>query len=437
LDPGPSTGPLLLVGLDSSTLLLLASLVLAAFCILAETSIRNFRWPRLHELLPPGPRRDRIERVLERERTILDGIITLRLISTFVFLFAVCGLFRPNSGLGAVADPEGFFRDMGVALLVYLGLLLGVVRGLARAVPERVLLVTLPGASAIAYAMLPLVLLTDGLGRLLGILMGRRPAEASEEARQEILDAVTEGEKDGAIDDEGREMIENIIEVQDQAVTTIMTPRTAVFAVDMDRPLAQVVRMIAEEGHSRVPVYSGSIDNIQGILYAKDLLRFFGRPEGELPAVKDVMRKPLFVPETKRTADLLEELRRDQVHMAVVIDEFGGMAGVVTIEDILEEIVGEIEDEYDPPGSEGRLPIVKVDGTTADVGGQVHVDELNEALSLALPESEGYETVGGFIATRLGRLPEPGEMCVIDRVQFEILEADARRIGRVRVKVPE
>ncbi len=410
-----------------------SSLVLVGLAILSETALRNFRWPALEILLGEGRRRERFERLLKRERLLLDGLITLRLLGTFTLLFAVTGLFGPNDGLGAVENPEQFLRDLSIALVLYLVVLLGLVRGLARALPEKTLLRVLPGMAMVARAVFPLVWLTDVVGRSLCRLMGIREAEASEVARQEILNAVTEGERGGAIDDDGREMIENIIEVQDQQVTTIMTPRTQVFAVEAQTPFADAVRRIVEEGHSRVPVFSGTIDNVQGIVFTKDLLRWFGRPAAELPALRDVMRTPLFVPETKKTADLLEELRKDQVHMAIVIDEYGGMSGVLTIEDILEEIVGEIEDEYDPPAHLEKDPVLKLDEQTAEVGGQVHIDELNDVMSLSLPEGDGYDTIGGFISTRLGRMPERGETHDLEGVRFEILEADARRIARVRV----
>lgn len=410
-----------------------SSLILVGLAVLAETALRNFRWPALEILLGEGRRRERFERLLKRERLLLDGLITLRLLGTFTLLFAVTGLFGPNDGLGAVENPEQFLKDLAIALVLYLVVLLGLVRGLARALPEKTLLRVLPGMAMVARAVFPLVWLTDVVGRSLCRLMGIREAEASEVARQEILNAVTEGERGGAIDDDGREMIENIIEVQDQQVTTIMTPRTQVFAVEAQTPFADAVRRIVEEGHSRVPVFSGTIDNVQGIVFTKDLLRWFGRPAAELPALRDVMRTPLFVPETKKTADLLEELRKDQVHMAIVIDEYGGMSGVLTIEDILEEIVGEIEDEYDPPAHLEIDPVLKLDEQTAEVGGQVHIDELNDVMSLSLPEGDGYDTIGGFISTRLGRMPERGETHDLEGVRFEILEADARRIARVRV----
>lgn len=408
-----------------------------ALIVLAETAIRNFRWSKLEEVVSGREELVRIQALLKKERIILDGLIALRTITTFLVLLAIMGFFSENTGLGPSVDFAGFAKDLFITLLVFLGGLYGVVRGIARAIPERTLIVVLWPSFLIGRALSPLVWLTDAIGRVTCRALGLPRTVGSEEARHEILDAVTVGERGGAINDEGREMIENIIEVQRRDVKEVMTPRTSVYAIPIDTPLEDAIRAVVEQGHSRVPVFQGTIDNVQGILYTKDLLNHWGQRQKPLPPLKDVLRHALFVPETKKANDLLNELRRDRVHMAIVLDEYGGMSGIITIEDLLEEIVGEIRDEYDAKDQGQDSTVMRLTDNEAEVAGVVHIDDLNSALDLTLPEDESYDTVGGFISSRLGRVPGTGETCDFENVRFEILDADARRIHRVKVVVAE
>jgi len=436
-EPGP-IGAYLLAGGDAvDNIVLLTSAILVIVTVAAGTAVRSFRWPRLQRLVGTGRRIERIEAILKDEQWLLDGLLILRLVGSITLLLALTGRF--NSGEGAIPDdPSRFLGDLGVALLVFLGGVYGVVRGLARRAPERTLLCLLQPARMLATAVSPVVWVMDGIGKVVARAFGIQGKGEEEEAVEDILDAVSEGERDGVIDDEEREMIENIIEVRDQEVTHVMTPRTSVFGLDHDTPLREAVASVVEHGHSRIPVYEGTIDNICGILYAKDLLRHWTGENGSGgPLASDLMRPALFIPETKNTSDLLEELRRDKVHMAIVVDEYGGTAGIITIEDIIEEIIGEIQDEYDNDEDEVFPLKFIAEENAAEVGARVHIDELNDALNLELPEDDGYETVGGFLFQRMGRVPEAGESCDFENVHFQILDADERRIHTVKVTVEQ
>jgi CBS domain containing-hemolysin-like protein len=410
----------------------LAVLVVA---VAAETALRNFRWPRIEELIGAGARRDAVQVALDDERRLLDGLITLRLLSSFTVVLALLGAFDTWTGTPAASTSGDLPGRIVRVLLLFLVGLHGVVRGIVRAVPERTLLLLLGPVRVTGTLLMPVVWLTDLVGRVTCRALGLQRAPVQDEARHEILNAVSEGERGGAIDDEGREMIENIIEVQDQEVKQVMTPRTSVFAIPADTPLQAAVRLVAEQGHSRVPVYEGTIDDVRGVLYAKDLLEHWPADGQPLPSLLDVVRKPLFVPETKKTNELLNELRQDHVHVAIVLDEYGGMSGLVTIEDLLEEIVGEIEDEYDRSDEPAEVPVRRLSEHEAEVAGGVHIDDLNETLDLSLTEDDGYDTLAGFLSTRLGRVPQAGETCEFENVRFEILEADARRIHRVKLVI--
>ena len=427
-DPGPAVA-WLLAGGAVDNIVLIGSLALVVLTVVAGTALRNFRWPRLSKLVSPE-RLEEMEALLKQERAILDGLLVLRLLASISLLLSMIG------PAGVSSSPAGFLGELALALVVFLGGVYGVVRGVVRSMPERALVWTIKLAWLAARAMGPIVWVMDGIGRVVSRAFGLNVTpDEQEEAVEEILDAVSEGERDGAIDDDEREMIENIIEVRDQAVSQVMTPRTSVLGLPVETPLADAVSKVVENGLSRIPVYEDTIDNIKGILYAKDLLVYWaGRNGTEPPTAGHIMRPAHFIPETKNTSDLLEELRRDKVHMAIVVDEYGGTAGLVTIEDIIEEIVGEIEDEHDRP-EDGEPTLKMLNERTAEMSALIHIDDVNEALNIELPESDGYDTIGGFLFERMGRVPGAGEQCEFQNVQFEIMDADERRIHFVQVTV--
>jgi CBS domain containing-hemolysin-like protein len=255
----------------------------------------------------------------------------------------------------------------------------------------------------------------------------------NETVRQEIVQAASEGQAEGAVDPDEVEMIESVIELGETQAGEIMTPRTEIFALPMEMSWQEAAGQIFKAGHSRVPVYQGDLDNIIGILYAKDMLAHV--VENETPRdLRKILRKPFFVPETKLLDDLLREFKARKFHMAVILDEYGGTAGLVTIEDVLEEIVGDISDEYDQitPALFKRL-----DDNAAEVDGRLHVDEFNDALDLEIPEDEDYDTVAGYVFSKLGYIPAAGETFETDQAVFKVLDATERRIGKLRVEVLE
>lgn len=297
---------------------------------------------------------------------------------------------------------------------------------------EAVLARSLHVLTAVRFVLWPVGRLFHGIEFVVRRLSGKADSgenEDSERAEQEILDAISEGEAHGAVDEEQKEMIESVIELGETPVSKIMTPRTDIDAIPADATYDEVRRVILEKGHSRLPVYEGSIDHIVGVLYAKDLLGLDLREPFDARAI---MRKVPYVPETKTLDELLNEFRAAKVQIAIVLDEYGGTAGLATIEDILEELVGEIDDEYDqrPPPTINRL-----DENTLEVDARVHVTEINEELGITLPEEGEYETIGGFVFATLGKIPSPGEEFQHENVRFHIVAAEPRRINRLRIHV--
>ncbi len=258
-----------------------------------------------------------------------------------------------------------------------------------------------------------------------------RPVDPSEELKDEILSAVEEGRREGLLEDSERKMIEGVIDLSDVTAETIMTPRTEMVSVSLDASGEEAAQVAVDHGLSRLPVFRGSPDDIAGVFYVRDLLPFWLRREPPPPVAK-VMRQPMFVPSSKNIQDVLHDMRARQVHLAIVLDEYGGTGGVVSLEDILEEIVGEIGDEHERGSGDEEM---RIDDEGATVRAGTTIETLNRALGLEVPESDAYETIGGLLLSRLGKIPAQGEQVDLDGVRFLVLEADERRIHRVKVTV--
>lgn len=320
----------------------------------------------------------------------------------------------------------------GLTLLVLAVAAVAIPHAVALHAGERVLASSFGLLWTMRTVCWPLGRLFMAFEALVRYLLGKSAVTEEEEtqrAEEEILEAVSEGEAYGAVDEEQKEMIRNVIALDKSTASEIMTPRTAIDALPITASYEDVRALILKTGHSRIPVYETSLDQIVGVVYAKDLLRLDPHSTFDLRAL---MRVPPYVPETKTLDDLLAEFRANKVQIAIVLDEFGGTAGLVTIEDVLEELVGEIDDEYD----QAPAPqIARVDDTTLEVDARVPVADVSEALRIELPETEDYETIGGFVNATLGRIPATGETFEHENMHFTIVSAEPRRINRLRIKV--
>lgn len=262
--------------------------------------------------------------------------------------------------------------------------------------------------------------------RLKRLFLGR-PEARSEEDLQNLIDA---SEQNGIIDEEEGDMLQSILELDETIVREVMVPRTDMVCVDANQPLSALLDAILKSGHSRIPIYRENNDNIIGLVYAKDLLRFWGRPLEEI-SLENVLRSPYLVPEAKLVSDLLQEFRATRVHIAIVIDEYGGTSGLVTIEDLIEEIVGDIQDEYD---LEDDWLIEEADGSVL-VDGRLNIEELEEQFGIEV-EREKFDSVGGYVVEHLGRVPAAGERVEIDAMQIQVVAGDQRAIRQLRIFPP-
>ncbi len=264
--------------------------------------------------------------------------------------------------------------------------------------------------------------------RLTVSLNGHNGPEPPLVTEEEIMTLVDAGEEEGTIQQDEKEMIYSVLRLDETLAREVMVPRVDVIAIETGTPLAEARDIASGSGHSRLPVYEGSLDHVVGLLYAKDLLEVW-RTGGDDVPLESILRPALFVPETKRVSDLLRELRDARVHMAIVVDEYGGTSGVVTIEDIVEEIVGEIVDEYDTDEEE---PYQKIKEDLYIFDGRIDLDDFNHLLDIELSDELG-DTLGGYITGHLGRLPAEGETLMAAPYRLEVLSIDDRRIRKVRV----
>jgi putative hemolysin len=396
-------------------------------------ALRMFSLVRLQEAFKARrgaeqPRR--VERIVGNADRLILACSFYRLVSHIGALLLLVALLSTWHGRLTTAT---YLLVFGIALAIFSMFSLAIPYAWAKHAGEDLLSRTygiLFVFAALVAPVLSVLQLYDGFVRRLAGVPPATPEEQQEEKQEEFLEDLEQHRMEGAVDEEEQEMIENVLELRESTAGEIMTPRTDLVAIDVEANLPTVLQTIQEVGHSRIPVYEGNIDNIVGLIYAKDLLGEIGRNPQQFH-VRERMREVYFVPETKPLRALLHEFQNQKLHIAVVLDEFGGTAGIVTLEDILEELVGPIADEYEttPPES-----VKRVDENTIEVDARTYVDELNDKYALDLPEDEDYDTVGGFVFSRLGYIPKAGEHFDYANLKFTIALAEPRRVRRIRIQ---
>jgi putative hemolysin len=424
------------------TLLLseLALVVLLAVLSATEAALHTVRRPEVIEELARRGRRGRRAGTMGRRSAHYLAAIQ---VSEFLIVFAYAGIaaafIAPRlSALLAFffgIDTTTIFSDVPavivtVAVLSLLAVLLGlfVPRAIAARHAQGVLLVLVWPLEIITWITRPLVTALFALTQILVKPFGGNAQAGTLVTEEEIRALVATGQAQGILEPREREMISSIFELGDKQVREVMIPRTDIVALDVNTPASEVLEQITHVGHSRLPVYEGSADDIIGILYVKDLFRRLARGDRDIE-VRRFLRAAHFVPETKKADDLLREMQRDKVHIAVVVDEYGGTAGIVTLEDLVEEIVGEIRDEYDV---EQEL-VLPVSENEAVMDARVPFEDVRETFDIDVEPSEDYATLGGFITNQLGRFPRAGESVEAGSVRFTVETVEGKRIRRVRI----
>lgn len=404
--------------------------LLAMTCCIAAVafSLRHLSRAKLADLVERRGRARHFERLLKHLGEITLMTAALRMATNLLIVLLIAYMLKDSHAESLFHFGSVFM--ISAAMILIFGV--AIPNAWAKYAGEPLLFATMPYLNAAHVVFRPLgafLHLFDSIVRRLAGVPLDNGQNGAEQAEQEILNIVSEGEAQGGIDEEEKDMIESVMQLDEMQVGEIMTPRTEMIALPSTATLFEAKDLITREGYSRIPVYEESLDHVIGVLYAKDLLHFDRTDDFD---VTKVMRKVPFVPETKPLRDLLREFRQNKVQLALVLDEYGGTAGLVTIEDIVEELVGDIVDEFEPPEPE---PIRRIDDDTLEIDARLHVDELNDELDIELPEDDDYETVGGFVSSALGKIPAAGEELNHGNVHIRVLAAEERRINRLRVHV--
>jgi putative hemolysin len=395
-------------------------------------SLRDFSRAKLTDILTRRGKADYVGPTLEHTSDLIFVTAVFRLFSNILVLIGVLRLFQEHGYYGVGLQ---YLLSVVVTGIITLFCSVAIPHALSRHAAEHIIALfveMLHGLRAILMPVTKVMHLTDALVERAASRGGSdEPQKLEQEIEQEIIAAVAEGTKEGVVDEVERQMIESVIAFHNTQVGQIMTARPEIYALDVKSTLEGVKAKIAESGHSRIPVYEGSLDHIVGVLYARDLIRHLGEPP-ETFNTRAMMRPPFYVPETKPLVDLLKDFRRQKVHIAIVSDEYGGTAGLITIEDIFEELVGDISDEHEP--IEPAM-LVRQDDSTAEADARIYIDELNAQLSLSLPTDAGYDTLGGFVSNTLGRIPEAGTTFEHNGIKFTILDAEPQKVNRVKLEM--
>jgi magnesium and cobalt exporter, CNNM family len=412
-------------------ILLITALILLILVAAAEAGLVSMSRTRVRSLVAKGmPHAETLEAYLHDRHSLLGSLAIARNLAIVASI--ALGLFLVLEETGHTWSALIITAFCGLALMAIL-----------QALP-RVLVAQNPEAWGIRLSplirVLRLIFLIPGWlmelpAQALIRLFGRRSAASEEISEDDELVRLMEIEEtNGGIEEPERRMIRGIIDLEETSVHEIMVPRIDIVAADTDATLDDVTRIIMERGYSRIPLFEETIDNIVGVLYAKDLLKYLaaGGADRSSVSLRELARPPFFVPESKRVDELLADMRLNRVHMGIVVDEYGGTAGLVTIEDMLEEIVGEIEDEYDRE----EPTVEKISHEEVIVDARVSIDDLNDLLGIEI-EGEDYDTIGGFVYHHLGKIPIVGDEVQAEGLRVRVLSVLGRRIKKVQVTKEE
>jgi magnesium and cobalt transporter len=405
---------------------LLTGIVLACLWALvlvlamAESALSYASQAKLEERIEDARRRRQYVRYLDRSvsaRFFCTGLRVLT-VSALIAILALRGeggrsVLWVQAGCGAVA----------AAVAEVLGRLVG------KRLSTGVLLVLLPLLQVSWYLAWP-------LRAIRGEEAEAGPPERDEQvvdaAMEEIRVAIRDATTEGAIHADEKDMIEGVLEFEDVQVHELMSPRTEIECVEADTPIREALEVLAEFHHTRIPVFEEVRDRVVGVLHVKDLLPVMTHPEEQQPDLRDLMRKPFFVPETKRAVSLLRDFQQRHLQIAVILDEYGGVTGLVTLEDVMEQIVGELDEGFEAENIEDRIRTLG--GGALDVDARLHVDEVNDLMGGDLPEDEDYDTIGGFLMAQFASVPQKDQELRHDGLLLRVLESNSRRVHRVLLR---
>jgi putative hemolysin len=420
-------------------LIILFFILLSGFLAASESALLSAPKSSVKNLAEKGNKAAKIIQDFQKNPELIIATTNVGFIISLIAAAFLTGLIALSDFAPFLLTLEvNIFQDYSNIISIAIGVILlaSATIVFSELIPKSLALkFPVPTAITVAYPFLwlskilkPIVLVLRGLSNL--ILYQFKDKTSFSEARvseEEFKLLLEEGRKTGTIDKTEQELITSIFEFTDTTAKEVMIPRTDVIAVNLETKREKLINIVLEEGYSRLPVYSGSIDNILGIVYTKDLISLL--EHRDIILLYDILRPAYFVPETKKISQLMRELQQKKIHMAIVIDEFGGTEGIITMEDILEEIVGEIQDEYEEE--------IKEVESTADgsffVNARINIAEFNEKFNIEIPESNEYDTISGFLHKITGHIPELNEEIKYQDLHFTIVKKSQRRIKQVKV----
>jgi putative hemolysin len=424
----------------AAILLLVVLTLFEAFFVASEIALVSMRRSRVEQLVDEGrPGARRVRRLLEDPgRFLAVAQLGVTFVGFLASAYAAVSLADQLSkwlvtlGLDhGTADPAALVVVTIVLALFTIVFAELVPKSIALAYNERVALLLAGPLDLLGRLLGPVVAMLTGVTSWIARRFGVAVTPEDQISAEELRLIVERGGEQGILEAEEEQMINAVIELGERRLHEVMVPRTAIVALPSSASFDEAIDILIAEGHSRVPVYEASVDEIVGILYAKDLLPFLKSSVDELPQLRTLLRTPVFVPESMSIDDLLHEFQRRKVHIAIVLDEYGGTAGLVTIEDLLEEIVGEIQDEYDV-----EEPLIeRLEDDRVRVDGRASIDDLLDVwdLRVQLEDEDEYDTVGGLVYHRVGGIPNPGDEVRVDGLRLTVESTDGRRVGKVIV----
>ena len=420
----------------TSMIVMILLILLTALCIISDSSLVSISDAKVEEDAESGNKAaKRVLKYAENPKPYQITLQTLRVLTPIINGAIALDTFSNevvlwfNSSLWVV-------KPLVILIITIFLLIFHMVFGilipkrLANKYPDRFAYASIGFVMLMTSILKPLTWLLNGLSMIVGRFFGLKPHEGDRVVtEEEIRTIVEESSKTGSIDEEEGEMIQNIFDFSDTTVDEIMTHRTEISALNIKSTRSQLIDFIQQEQYTRYPVYEGNIDHIVGTMHVKDLLKYLDKPEEKF-SLKSLIRAPYFVPESKRTAELFREMQKQKNHIAIVLDEYGGTAGIVTIEDLIEEIVGNISDEYD----EDEEVIKQINEEVYEIDGLASINDVEDIIDANLPV-EDYDTLSGFILGQLGRFPEENEKVSIqfNGFTFEVMDIENKIITKVRV----
>ena len=408
--------------------MLILLIILSGFFSASETALTSFKSTDLEEVEESSPKSGKLLKGwLKKPNEMLTGILLgnniVNILSSSIataVTFKVMGSSPKAIALVTIA--------MTIIILIFGEITPKII---AKNQASKISKIVIVPIYILTFLTKPLIKILIGVSVLIGRIFG---VEIKDESimitEEDIISFVNIGKAEGIIEEEEQEMIHSIVGFGETTAKEVMTPRTAMYAVEGNKSINDIWNDMLDMGFSRIPVYDDTIDNIIGILYIKDILNYLKEGKTETK-VKEIVREPYFVPETKSIIEILREFKSKQVHIAMVLDEYGGVGGILTIEDLIEEIVGEIRDEFD---TEDEESIHEVEGNKFEIDAMLDIETINKELGLNLPTSEDYESLGGLIITELGRVASVGDEVILDGVKLVVLELNKMRISKVLIE---